>query len=136
VVVFGLLFVGLLLVVLCSVWACSGSLELQWSNTYDDYLGAVMIQTLDGGFLLAGSNATSSQQYLQLVKTSSSGEVEWSRSYPEIFWVPTLIRLADSGYLILRGGVSSSISVDLLKVDFQGNIEWSNQGGVLKQVKG
>ena len=128
--VFVVLFVGLLLVVPNSVCAKSDPLTLKWNNTYDEYLGALMVQTLDGGFLLAGTNTTLSQQYLQLVKINSVGEVEWSNFYPEISWTPTLIRLADSGYLILH----AVNSVGILKVDFQGNIEWSHQQSLTKNT--
>jgi len=54
------LLVGLLLFVPDSVWARSDPLELQWSKTYENYLGASMIQTLDGGFLLTRVNTTTS----------------------------------------------------------------------------
>jgi hypothetical protein len=133
--VFVVLFVGLFLVVPNCVCAKSDPLMLQWNNTYDNYLGALMIQTLDSEFLLAGVNATSSsQQCLSLVKTNGVGEVEWSKAYPEMPWVPTLIRLTDSGYLILHEVHSAGSWVDLLKVTFQGNIEWSHQHSLISNT--
>jgi len=126
VVAFVMLFCVLFLVASSPVIAQVDPLELQWSQTYDNYLDASMIQTLDGGFLIAGANTTSSQRYLTLVKINSAGEVEWSKVFPEITWFPTFMRTVDSGYILFYDGLSVGV-VYLLNVDFQGKIVESRQ---------
>lgn len=123
VVVFVLLFVGLLLVVPCPVLALSDSLELQWSQTYDNYRYASMIQTVDGGFLIAG--ITSSLQYLSFVKNSCDGEVDWNKTFSTINGVPLVMRSGDFGYYCLLPGGYGGVRV--LKMDLQGNFEWIKQ---------
>ncbi|MDR0461054.1 MAG: hypothetical protein LBH62_06460, partial [Nitrososphaerota archaeon] len=101
----------------------SVTLELQWSQTYDNYHYASMIQTVDGGFLIAG--VPDSLQGLLFVKTSCGGEVEWSKTFSTINGAPKLMRSMDFGYYCLLPGGYAGARV--LKMDLQGNFEWVKQ---------
>ncbi len=84
---------------------------IQWSKTYggsDDDRGEHLIQTNDGGYLLAGSSTSSDGDVSQnagfydhwLVKLDASGTIQWERSYgfsgsDQLF---SVIQTQDGGY--------------------------------------
>jgi hypothetical protein len=118
-----MLFLGLFLAVPNPVLSQSVPLELQWSQTYDNYCYASMVQTLDGGFLIAG--VSGSLQGLLFVKTSCGGEVEWNQTFSTINGAPKLVRSMDFGYYCLLPDGYAGVCV--LKTDLQGNFEWIKQ---------
>ena len=85
--------------------------SVQWSKTYggsDDDRGEHLIQTNDGGYLLAGSSTSSDGDVTQnagfydhwLVKLDVSGTIQWERSYgftgsDQLF---SVIQTLDGGY--------------------------------------
>ena len=125
-VVFGLLFVGLLLVVPDAVLAQSTRpFELQWSEVYADFFVCSIVQAQDDGFMIAGYTTT--RHFVSsLIKVNSGGDVEWLKTYPEITASPRL-QVVDSGYIL------SSSRSGWLKTDLQGNIQWSKQFGFLPE---
>ena len=108
------------------VKADSQSPQLQWSKTYTANEAYALTQTRDGGFAIAGVNATFSAQsrgyvdYLPvLIKTNVEGIVEWEKTYTnESGEASTVFQTADSGYFISGNNW-------LLKTDAQGNVQWS-----------
>jgi len=79
VLVFLLLFSKLFAVII------SGVPQTQWSKTYGFYSGRSVVQTADGGYAAAGSNATRGDRGFGdyaplLIKTDSSGELEWGKT--------------------------------------------------------
>ena len=63
----------------------SGVPHMQWSKTYGFYSGRSVVQTADGGYAAAGSNATRGDRGFGdyaplLIKTDSSGELEWGKT--------------------------------------------------------
>ena len=110
--------------------AATDTPQIHWSKTYDTGSASSIIQTQDGGFMIAGANRTrlptvvlTMYNYTTLlVKTNNSGEVEWIKTYPGTNGVDLIMQTVDSGYLLLGRGVYSGW---LLKTDSQGNIEWS-----------
>lgn len=85
--------------------------NLQWSKTYggsDDDRGEHLIQTTDGGYLLAGSSTSTNGDVTQnsgfydhwIVKLDASGNIQWERSYgfsgsDQLF---SVIQTTDGGY--------------------------------------
>lgn len=85
--------------------------NLQWSRTYggsDDDRAEHLIQTSDGGYLLAGYSTSTDGDISQnagfydhwIVKLDGSGEIEWERSYgfsgsDQLF---SVIQTTDGGY--------------------------------------
>ena len=73
----------------CIIAATETSPQIQWSKTYDTGGASSIIQTQDGGFMIAGANRTrlptvyTMYNYTTLlVKTNNSGEVEWTKTFP------------------------------------------------------
>jgi hypothetical protein len=132
IVLFALLLTGLLLGQSVFVLAQSTGLEIQWSKTYGSGGASWVIQTQDGGFMIAGANTTRLttgifEQYnytTLLIKTNSAGEAEWTKYYPKINGSVIIMQTADSGYLLLNCG-SEIYSSGLWKMDSQGNVEWT-----------
>lgn len=120
-----LLLIGLLSVQSDVVLAQSAGLEIQWNTTYGSNGASSVIQTQDGGFAIAGANATrlTSAGYPVydyaplLIKINNSGEIEWIKSYHQTGGIHSIMDTKDSGYLLLGSNW-------LLKTDSQGNLQW------------
>ncbi len=117
--------------------------NLQWSQTYggseNDYCND-LLNTNDGGFLLAGSTHISDEINILhsdawLIKIDSIGNVEWSQTYGgdgnDAF--KEIISTTDGGFIV--GGHTTSNSNEVggdywvVKIDSIGNVEWSQTYG-------
>lgn len=121
-----LLVLFLLVASVPSLKAVTEAPNLQWSKTYGPYAGYTVIQTIDGGYAIAGSAATYGPHgYYNysalLIKTDSLGEVQWRKTYSTELGGSafSVVQNEDSGYL-LNGGNGR-----LLKLDAQGNVQWN-----------
>jgi hypothetical protein len=75
--------------------AASNMPSVEWNNTYHGFQGNSIIQTLDGGYAIAG--ATSVSGAATFVKTDSSGNIEWQRAYGNVV---SVVQTADLGYVL------------------------------------
>lgn len=113
--------------------------EMLWSKTFGgaglDWAHSV-VQTNDGGYLLAGvtnSSVASSYDAL-LVKTDSAGNMQWNRTYGGTNYeeARSLVRTSDEGYAF-AGSTSSYGAGDhdfwLVKTDSSGNMQWNKTYG-------
>jgi hypothetical protein len=101
----------------------------KWSKTYETVIAGgaqSVIQTLDGGFAMLGSN-NFNPDFL-LVKTDSSGELEWSKKYEKPDWDTggCVVQNSDGGYMLAgtlwnRSGTGDA---GLIKTDSNGNMLW------------
>ena len=94
--------------------------------------GSSLLQTYDGGYLIAGyvSRFGAGMDDFYLLKTDGMGNAEWQKTFggPKNDEATCVTRAADGGYLI--GGNSMSYgdtlgSVLLVKTDMTGNLLWS-----------
>lgn len=114
---------------------------LEWSKTYGPYEGNGILQTNDGGYIIAGINATfkpfaphSPSEYINekglLIKTDNEGNIVWQKTYgdnyPNSRLIYSISQTNDSGYLICGNGDW------LLKVDSNGNQQWEKSFGIGK----
>jgi hypothetical protein len=106
-----------------------------WSKTYGE-LGYQeiqdMIQTYDGGFLIAGLNGQSGagSYDIQLTKTDASGNITWSRiiGTSGLEFVRSIIQTNDGGYLMSgKSGLYAFIS----KLTSTGTISWTKTYSVI-----
>ncbi|UCG04109.1 MAG: hypothetical protein JSW11_08995 [Candidatus Heimdallarchaeota archaeon] len=116
-------------------------IQIQLNQTFGgserDYAVEV-IQTADGGFLIAGSTESYGEgdSDMWLVKTDVNGSVEWNQTYDiqGSDWASDLIQTADGGFLLI--GTSSYqnmlpviYSGSVLKVFVNGTKEWCQTYG-------
>ncbi len=106
----------------------------QWNRTYGgtgDDQARSMVQTLDGGYALAGFTGGLDVDFW-LVKTDSLGNMQWSKAYGGANWefAWSVIQTSDAGYAI--AGVSSPDLMGpapydfwLVKTDSAGNMQWN-----------
>ena len=94
--------------------------NILWSKTYGgsgDFANSV-IQTSDGGYLLAGSG---------LWKTNSAGNLQWTKPLddPEAIEAKSIIQTSDGGYVYVGDKRSLHVGNDILmvKTDSSGNSE-------------
>jgi hypothetical protein len=95
--------------------------RLQWSKTYggvgDDSANCV-IQTADGGYLLAGyTNSDVQSQSAWIVKTDASGNTKWSKKLPGTS-ANSVIITPDGGYAL---AVESPNAFRFVRTDALGN---------------
>ncbi|MFX0120323.1 MAG: hypothetical protein ACFFB2_20530 [Promethearchaeota archaeon] len=117
----------------------NGSVE--WNQTYgsmDDRSYSV-IQTIDGGFLIAGETGTygAYDEDIVLLKTYMNGSVEWNQTYggSESDYAISLIPTIDGGFLL--AGVTNFWTNDsdicLVKTDESGSEKWNQTYGGVKR---
>lgn len=94
--------------------------DIQWWKNYGGEHANDVIQTRDGGYLLAGSGTL-----LNLLKTDSEGNAQWNRTLP--FQVHSLIQTNEFEYVLTGCTESSEDGFDiwLVKTDEKGNIKWN-----------
>jgi hypothetical protein len=93
--------------------------DMEWSKTYgspDKDEGHVVVQSSNGGYVLAGLMWNRSGGDAGLVKTDSVGNMQWKRNCGEgIAWAMALT--SDGGYIVTCSS--------LVKIDSEGSIQWS-----------
>lgn len=112
----------------------------EWSKMYGPLIATSVIQTSDGGFAVAGQNATLGPYVLRsgrnyekqtalLVKVDSDGNEEWRKTYESIGFdsANEMVQTKDGGYALM--GYSDKVIEGqrvfvLTKTDSTGNIEW------------
>jgi hypothetical protein len=107
-------------------------------DTTKNEWGASLIQTIDGGYALAGSYGwwTGGYDFL-FIKLDNSMNIEWTKliggaENEQIHYCNSLIQTSDSGYAILGFTRSFGVSTQeflLIKLEFSGNIEWTRMIG-------
>lgn len=105
---------------------------IQWIHEFGwgyYYVGYSVKQSLDGGYILTGSEraAYTLADDILLVKTSSTGGLQWRRTFGEIYyddWGTSIQQTTDGGYIIAVGCYQDC--ADLLKTDAAGTIVWSH----------
>src|SRR5512140_2055394 len=114
-----LLFIALVLSVFVPSSAAASDLpSIEWRNTYGVLQVNSVIQTLDGGYAIAG---TASLGQVTFVKIDSSGNVQWNKAFGNLV---SLAQTRDSGYVLF------SENGDVVKTDGEGNINSSFSLGV------
>jgi hypothetical protein len=118
----------------------TSSFTSTWSRIYEsglsDWQGA-MVQTTDGGYLLAGCHAwpTITDYYeFWLVKTDAFGEVEWDRNHGGAYgdFAEDVIQTSDDGYAVTgwtNASGSTGIDFGLVKTAANGDLEWQRTYG-------
>jgi len=90
--------------------AAPNSPSIEWRKTYEGLQANSVIQTLDGGYAIAGAARSSGED--TLIKTDSSGNVQWARAIGDAV---SLAQASDSGYVLFcKNG-------DIVKTDAEGN---------------
>ncbi len=103
--------------------------SLQWNQTYggsNDELAGSLLQTVDGGFVLAGSTFSyvTSTWDMWLVRTDSAGKMIWNQTYGTLKddQGVGVVRTSDNGYM-LAGTTDRTLC--LVKFDSTGTIVWN-----------
>ncbi len=111
-----------------------------WTKTYGDtsyfQTGRHMRQTLDGGFILIGENATTSEN-IWVIKTDSLGVLEWEKTYggPNYEGPAHIAVCADGGYIFsgntksLGPNIPNEVNIRIMKIDSFGNEEFTKVFG-------
>jgi hypothetical protein len=113
--------------------------NISWNKTYgggDNEVGYCVVETMDGGYALAGYTNSFGAGYndLWLVKTNSTGDHLWNQTFggSSSDIASHLIQTSDGGYAL--AGYTYSFDADLndfylVKTDAAGNILWNKTYG-------
>ena len=116
----------------------------QWNRTFggkfSDNRAVSVLQTSDGGYLIAGSTSTYKDNFpdIWLIKVSPQGQEQWNLTlggtgYEEMVFVQ---QTADGGYIIIGNTDSygvGSFDIWFVKIDSNGNMQWNNTFGGIGQ---
>lgn len=118
--------------------------EVQWNRTYGELFAGFydMIQSDDGGFVLAGFNPFgTSIDHMWLVKTNITGGIQWEKTYGGLVeglgifpadGAFSIIKTNDGGFA-LAGAISSYGDqygdMWLVKTNASGDVEWNQTYG-------
>lgn len=99
--------------------------NLLWNATYggsqDDGANCV-VQTADGGFILAGYTLSGvSSQSTWLVKTDAQGQMEWNSTYPGLE-ANSIVYTSDGGYVLATRYPNA---FELVKLNSACQVEWN-----------
>jgi hypothetical protein len=102
---------------------------LQWDAIYGGdayYSGSAVVQTSDGGYLVAGKlDWKYTPDNVILIKTDSAGKMQWNKTYSYLGDVLTILQTSDNGFIMLANGNDpEQASFLLVKIDSQGYVEW------------
>jgi hypothetical protein len=138
-----LLVVLLLVAPAPSLKAAYEAPQVQWEKTYGPYEGYSLVQTVDGGYAIAGQQAAfrEFQPHLTsgwenktalLVKVDASGNVEWTKTYDNEVgggWqADSVVQTTDSSYTIIglqQGRTTTKNIVFLINTDSNGKTLWN-----------
>ena len=109
-----------------ALWSKSfGGIELEWG-------GQSVKQTLDGGYIIAGSTYSFGAGYddIYLIRTDMNGDVLWTKTYggTESDYGISVQQTTDGGFIVVGETYSffaSITNVYLIKTDTNGDILWS-----------
>jgi len=110
--------------------------NMEWNRTYNRPGGGgydrahSVIQTIDGGYALAGSTGTGAPigYDFWLVKTDANGNAQWNRtygSYGSFEEAYSLVQADDGGYAIAGAAGSGNRDFWLVRTDSNGNMMWN-----------
>ncbi len=121
--------------------------EIEWEQTYGgskiDLIRSIQ-QTLDGGYIVAGSSESSDGDVGGnygladgwILKIDQNGEIEWEKNYGSIGYdyITNIQETADGSFIVV--GAIADIEVDIyiqdiwiFKINELGEIEWEKQYG-------
>lgn len=107
--------------------------SMMWSQTYGPVEGISVVQTIDGGYAIAGtmgdyiSGGGYTNATCVLIKTDSGGNIQWNKTIidnprRDILFVNT----TEGGYALAVGViVSLRTGVWFTKIDADGNLQWN-----------
>ncbi|MDH5779714.1 MAG: LamG domain-containing protein [Candidatus Bathyarchaeota archaeon] len=110
--------------------------HVEWNQTYggaDDDWAYCLIQTVDGGYAIAGETQSygSGGSDFWLVKTNSTGHVEWNQTYGtgSEDAAYSVVQARDGGYVLVGRTQLPNYDFFIVKTNSTGHMEWSRTYG-------
>ncbi len=121
----------------------------EWNQTFSRGStidqGNCVVQTADGGYIIAGSTQTMVDSWpgdVWLIKTDENGDEMWNQTYGGTDWDIgySVLQSSDEGYIVAgytqSYGVDGSRDVWLIKTDANGNHVWNQTYGGIDNDEG
>ncbi len=112
--------------------------KMQWSKTIDFSATSGLVQTSDGGYIMAGNIYTGHPNAglanASLIKADERGNLQWNKTYPTLNYVTSMAQTSDGGFVLssntnfpYKANIPSNVA--LIKTDPYGNLQWINTYG-------
>ena len=118
----------------CDAWVLKldGSGNVSWQKTYggSDWDEAVAIlQTADGGYILAGDTSSFNNGALWVLKLDGSGNISWQKAYGDSYSWPesarSIQKTSDGGYIVVAATPGYfPEGIWIFKLDSYGDVYW------------
>jgi len=109
--------------------------NIEWNQTYGKGTVYSLVETVDGGYALAGfSDSVGGPRNVLLLKTDANGNMVWNHTYggANDGEANSLVETSDGGYAIAvttRSFGAGGADFWLIKTDAYGNVEWNHTYG-------
>ena len=106
--------------------------DVKWEKQYRHSNGSdaySVVETFDGGYIMAGGKAGVTDGNAILIKTDSEGSMLWSKTYDAASTGKIVQETADGGYVLLGADYTPFRDNVLIKVDSDGEVGWSKVYG-------
>lgn len=107
-----------------------------WTRIYgtSSYeMGQHIEQTLDGGYIIAGSRKYGNDMAFWLIKTDVLGDSQWTKTFADIYdaYCYCVQQTSDGGYVLVGEAPNQTIIKDvrLIKTDSLGDVQWDKKFG-------
>ncbi|WXG43580.1 MAG: hypothetical protein WED04_05995 [Promethearchaeati archaeon SRVP18_Atabeyarchaeia-1] len=117
---------------------------VRWNKVYDEkYFDLVVsvLQTSDGGYVIAGSTCSWGYFGYWLVKTDSEGVMQWDRVYSDVMdaYLSSVAPTSDGGCILIGSEEGAGSRTWVVKTDSSGTMQWSRNydntmGGSLSSI--
>jgi hypothetical protein len=101
--------------------------KLEWikplSISFDMLFFVYLDQTVDDGFIIAGTNLNDYTDNICLLKTDDKGNEEWNKTYEQKGTVFSVQQTNDNGYVI--GGFDNYLNPFIMKIYENSTVEWN-----------
>ena len=101
--------------------------ETEWRKTFGGGRSYSVQQTVDGGFIVTGSDKNDNGDVL-LLKTDGQGNEQWRKTFG-LGRGYSVQQTVDGGFIVTGQDFSNDFVVLLLKTDVQGNEQWRKTFG-------
>ncbi len=98
---------------------------IEWQQTYGQGTGNSLVQTSDGGFVVAATKAADDGNMSWLLKTDADGNLLWNREFDGYGFVG-VVNASDGGYVLLGSVSSGAVEyAQLVKINADGSPQWA-----------
>lgn len=111
--------------------------EIEWEKMIqgtDDQFGSFIQQTVDGGYIIAGTSTLKDTTEICIMKQDSKGDIIWQNYYRKeaLNYGVAIYQTPDNGFLVFGNTIttkSNKSDIYIIKINFEGLVLWDKTIG-------